>query len=1008
MKISSKLLVLGALLITSGCFAQGAAPQPSTPVPNQWTLRDYFNRNWQNELVTYAVDDQTASNKKLTLTDAAGTAHSYQWIKEGAQTKIAFMADVPPNDQSTYKLVAGAPQTATDLAVEETADSIRLYNNQTGVLIRKTLAEGQAPIAAVRLLSGAWVGASQRLSTPPLQSYTAQITQRGAVMSEVLCEAKFEGDKTWRMRFRLLTNEPVVTVREASSVGAGASWRLQLDAGFAPTRLFTRDPLKKQIKTVPIATKDGQLCLLQPWVQWWNPTYDNRQSFYGDNSNDMLTLGAMNAAAWVDLAKYAAKVPQAPPNVPIMTSKEGSLYANFDLTGGVRNWFIAAFDKNAVLQVLGDKEVVGGKLTIPHSYVIKYSDYPLDLVKECVLEWPDEATHPRLQLMPQDVERLKRNFKVDPGKLASAQKSIALTHYNVTDYIPLYLVTGDEKVGRNYAKATLAMLQEQVDQFLRQEGRGALNAWPHNQQAITPVLAAVDAVWNAFTPEERTRAKAQVALIGYSVSRPDYWSVPRGYHANPNMTTMVAGYQATAGYLLADHPESDVWIGSGVDEGRNQLINWSDSEGGWLEAPHYAMGSFDGLIGLSLMSRGKDHGALLYNDRMKKVATFFAKISTPPDVRVGGIRHLPRAGNTWLDEPSGLFGNLAAIWNERDPQFAAEMQWMYLQQGSWPSTGIGGRTPTFEGIREAFLDPTITPQKPDYGSTLFPRTGVSLRNGVDDRETQLYMIAGTNHEHYADDSGSFTLWGKGRIVASAFAYAEMKARFQSMVEGGGRGGLMKVSQFKTTPDFDAVRGTAGGWGRQIAFVKDRDMMAPNYFVLRDTIGNAPATWRLWLDGKINILNPQGNEPGVQMQAVQLEGQEDVDTDMVLITNGGTTLGIEEHSTTIGAGVDSQKKTTKITFSLNALTAKLAGGQDVLTVIYPRLKTQKPPTIVVLAEGRAVKITHEAGTDYIFLSDKPFTFDEGKIHFEGTSGLVKMRGDKVVTEADETSKLTVGQ
>jgi hypothetical protein len=998
-----ELLWAAALLIgtVAGCNAA-----PIGKAAQQWTLRDSFHHDWHNELVTYPVEAKTAAAKNLTLVDAAGTAHAYQWVKDGAQTKIAFLADVPADGTSTYRLAAGQPQTATDLKVEETADAIRLTNDQTGMAIRKSLGEGEAPIAALRLASGNWVGGSQRVSTPALQSYQATITERGPVLCEVLCEAKFEGGKTWRMRFRLLADEPVVTVSEASSVGAGVWWRLRLDNGFSPTHLFSRDPLKKTIQSAPIAAKNGTLCVVEPWVQWWYPTHSNRQSFYNDAGDDMLTLGALNASLWVDLDKLRAKIPQAKPEIPV-NIEDGALYASFDLTGGMRRWFLAALSKSETLKVLGDKPSAAAKLTLPHSYVIKYGDFPLDRVKDYVLEWPDKAEHPRLQMMAQDIARLKRNFKVDPAKLAAAQQT--LSQYTVTSAIPIYLATDDAKVGRAIATAALAMLQTQVDMFLLQEAKGSLNAWPHNQQGINPTFNVLDVAWPAFTPEERARAKAQAALIGYTVDRPDYWSVERGFHANPNMTTMVASYQAGAGYLLADHPLSDKWVEDGMGEAKNQIENWADAEGGWLEAPHYAVTSYDNLLGMFLMARGKDGGALLYSDKMKKVATFFAKIATPPDVRVGGIRHQPRIGNTWLDEPSGVFGYLAALWKERDPQFASEMQWMYQQQGSWPDSGIGGRMPTFEGIGDAFRDPTVPAKKPDYASTLFPQTGVSLRNAVDDRETQLYMIAGSNHQHYDDDSGSITIWGKGRIVANDFAYGqrpEMAARVHSMVEGGGRSGLMKVTQFKATPHFDSVRGTAGGWQRQIAFVKDSDMMAPNYFVLRDTIGNAPATWRLWLDGKINILDPQGNGEGVQLQAVQVEGKDDVDTDIALIANGGAALGTEGHeSTTFGLGAD-MKTHQKITFSLTALTAKLKGGQDVLTVIYPRMKTQKPPTITVLADGRAVKIDHEAGTDYVFLSDKPFTFDEGDIHFEGTSGLVKIRGGKVSTESGEDGKLTV--
>jgi hypothetical protein len=227
-------------------------------------------------------------------------------------------------------------------------------------------------------------------------------------------------------------------------------------------------------------------------------------------------------------------------------------------------------------------------------------------------------------------------------------------------------------------------------------------------------------------------------------------------------------------------------------------------------------------------------------------------------------------GNTWLDESCGVFGVLAKLWKERDPQFASEMQWMYQQQGSRPDNCMGGGCNTFGGLRPAFLDPTISAKKPDYKSTWFPKTGVSLRNGVDDRETWLYLIAGANHEHYDDDSGSITLWGKGRIVANDFGYNDLApANQHSLIEGDGQRALMYVQSFKSTPQFDVVRGVSGNWQRQIAFVKDSDLMAPNYFVLRDTMSTpAAAIWRVWLDGKVNILDPKGSgqEPSYKMSS----------------------------------------------------------------------------------------------------------------------------------------------
>src|SRR5206468_23071 len=119
----------------------------------------------------------------------------------------------------------------------------------------------------------------------------------------------------------------------------------------------------------------------------------------------------------------------------------------------------------------------------------------------------------------------------------------------------------------------------------------------------------------------------------------------------------------------------------------------------------------------------------------------------------------------------GQFGTIAYLWRERDPAFAAEMQWMYRQQGAPPEPVVGGFVPSLAGFRSLLLDRTLPEKAPGYRSEWFPRTGVILRSHFPSaRETQLHLVAGPNHAHYDRDSGSFTLWGKGRVVANDFGY----------------------------------------------------------------------------------------------------------------------------------------------------------------------------------------------------------------------------------------------
>ena len=67
---------------------------------------------------------------------------------------------------------------------------------------------------------------------------------------------------------------------------------------------------------------------------------------------------------------------------------------------------------------------------------------------------------------------------------------------------------------------------------------------------------------------------------------------------------------------------------------------------------------------------------------------------------------------------------------------------------------------------------------------------------------------------------------------------------------------MDIRQFATFDGFDYVEGVRGDWRRQIAFVKDTDSVAPNYF---DRIGTILVEWEnkpfWWIgpDGRSKVL-----------------------------------------------------------------------------------------------------------------------------------------------------------
>jgi hypothetical protein len=314
------------------------------------------------------------------------------------------------------------------------------------------------------------------------------------------------------------------------------------------------------------------------------------------------------------------------------------------------------------------------------------------------------------------------------------------------------------------------------------------------------------------------------------------------------------------------------------------------------------------------------------------------------------------------------------------------MQWMDAQQGRFDAPGIGGFFPTLAGYRLHLRDPGVPAKAPAWGSELFPETGAVLRHGFPgDRETQVHLIAGRNHAHYDDDSGSFTLWGLGRPMADDFGYSGVPAADDhSMLLSKAAGpGEMRVKAFATTERLDVVEGVRGGWTRQIALVKKPGGAA--YAAVSDTLpAEEKATWRLWLaTDRVDVNGRGACAPACGDAAL----------DVWFARPEGVALGTEKRSRT-GPGlradgsVDARMAVERTGLSATATAAAFT------VLLRPRLRDEKAPVLESLAGGRAIRITTAAGTDVVFLAAEPFEFAEGGLTFRGTCGAASIEGDRV--------------
>jgi len=600
--------------------------------------------------------------------------------------------------------------------------------------------------------------------------------------------------------------------------------------------------------------------------------------------------------------------------------------------------------------------------------------------------WPgaDKDPHPCLYVTAQDVAQAKVALSAEELK-ALATRNFP-DHYdgvgNGDDMVFAALVAKNPNAEKAVAKVALVA----IDKLLAAMPSTIKNrTGPHayaKQAGLAASLADAALAGSVLTPAQRQELLKKIVQVNILLHDPKYWDPTKGLCTyNPNMTTSANGYRVAFAALIPSHPKSKGWFEAGFSQIKKEIDDWMDPQGGMIECPHYSMVIFDQWIASLLIAKNANaaHNRDLYDPRLQKAMQWFGNTCTPPDSKFQGFRRLQSLGHTYANERTNMFGTMSFIWRKKDPRFAAEMAWMHQEQGEFGEPGILSYYPGMMGFRRFFRNSGVRPRPPQWTSAVYSETGVLLRNTIaSDRETVLHLIAGRNHSHYFNDSGSITLWGKGQELCTEDDYQNRRnpesREAHSMPDKPStinEDGVMAIHEFSTSATFDYVRGVRRGWQRQIAFAKDADPMGPNYFVLADTFDekSTPTVWRLFLGGKVTAT----------AGGVTLQGPEDVDMDVIFIRPAGA----------------------KPTIHGDHIQLAVTAPGAVTAVLYPRLKSERRPKVTPVADGRGVIIQTPKGADTIFLDANPIEFHSGRTEFKGKAGLIR-------TWRGKTTKLTVGE
>lgn len=955
------------------------------------------------------------------------------------------------------------------------------------------------PFQELKLKSGRWVGSSQLSGTPGIKDYQAEIRTRGPVFGDIECAYTFVGGARWRLRYRVIAEQPVVLVDEELNRISDRGWQVSLEGGFLPTHAIYRACISRLgdlargcyfLKKISRRT-DGRVIELQPWLNWSNDVnatsaallqlggkgyyvYDREERRYilapsapqpgpeldeeaadveeplleededkrpvrkeGPKASlnpedDAVILAVGKAADWAREGERGARKA-----IHVVVS-EGRVTLRLDMDGPARHWLMAAGSK--AMSMLSDTELNQGQ-----ALRIKYLETSLDEVKDMTLSWSNaRATdYPRLILNREQAQQLstseeksKLHFYHLQGEMGALKEALFQT-----------------EDGRRHSaaiKAAMAQVRSAVNYFLQAGDPGTVRIAGENQAphelAVYWLFNAAGAADYALASAElsagqRKRLRAWLAFLVYRSRSPHIVCPEKGLSAFPNMTIYRYIGCGMIGLVISDHPAAASWAAE-VEKKIKRDLDWlCGPNGGWQESPHYQLAAFDSFLWYGIAAERAGLSSILHDRRLKAAMLYLAKICTPPDPRFENLRHVPPFGDTCLMETSNLFALGAAAWRQSDPDVAAMLQWMWIEQGRPRWALIGG--PAGSHWHAHFLyQEEFAPGPPAWQSEWFPRFGAVFRHAFPSkRETYFLLRQGPCLHHYHRDQGAFILWGKGRPLCLDWGRPGDIPRHQH--SGIDRGQSGEVTAFVTQPWADYLQAVQAGVKRQFVFVKDADPVGPAYMLIRDDAkgldpDDGPANWYVWL--------ATDQPPRIEANALHVTGRDDVDLDLWLADEllaamprlttqelkeelspraapGGmaeeglspdeeladpkreedltsdegqhqSTPFIRTEELTMTRGVLGHPRgrfTMGGTTRQRGLCLPLLPGEAVTVLLFPRLRTTERPKFTPLANGRGLRVEHHYGTDYIWLAQERFSYADQDASFAGTAGAIQVRG-----------------
>jgi len=820
-------------ILTLLCSAIGALAAPL----QTFTLKEYLNRAWTEELVHFPFEVATTA-KELHLTDAAGAPLLCQ-VTDVARANgrvtgnVWTVVTLKALETRQFHLQPGAPKTPPPAGVTltKTADAWELNNDRVGA--RLPLWPGKAlpcpltalppPLAALArggemagLAAGEWAHAGDPLM---VTDATTEVLEQGPLRAAVRQSFTLADGRAYSMTVQLAARQDVLRITEDSTIAAPkTAFRLNMRAGLGADQVLWYDTYYESVNAgknrvldkfdFEMGERERTLFLLSPWSFWWEKDRAQSAGFTQDLGGAyMVSVQLLRPSRWSPYHWDGFAVNRA----PVVIGKDGRLDVLFPLVSLIRKGAdgtetLSPLHREWALAVDPAEVMLPDQPVHPfRKRLIKYGEFPLDEVKDYAFDFTPakpERKSPFLFFTEEEFPRIKAQATDHPIVRDEALKARVAgleeiqrggldnyyLHYwgqgGMANAPTAYLAFDDPRLERALAAGVLGLKQDVLNTFLNRPTRpslGGYGPWFSDNAVALVRLYDLVAGRGILTAEEEASVRASLVFLAHQLHHPDYWNTDRGLcSANPNMTSSIKLPQALLGLYLDGHPHADTWLKSGEDELKHELAAWISPGGAWVESPGYQSASLDGMFLLAQalkQVRGRDYFA---DTQFKDLMEYYGFLLTPPDRRFAAQKLPSKSTPMVLPSVGDTFAGFITCYNGWMAKATAQRDPAYSarQQFYWKSQGYYyGSAGRAQGMMLALTDPALPAAAPEDTSKAFPGFGTVMRTSwTDPNASYLAHRTGPNYHHYHADHGSLVYYAKGAPLCTDFGNLYQPAR----------------------------------------------------------------------------------------------------------------------------------------------------------------------------------------------------------------------------------------